>query len=410
MIIFPATGGGGGPGPPGPAGVGARLTFDPAQATDAAIGRYQTFPALYTKYLTNPLVDICMANGGQIPAKPGGGNYLINKVTRLLSDAEGQITIDMLEGAAFEGECLYWENFRLCNRSSTVCLVPTGDYPYIGLGPKAWMARGYTTDVVPVIAAPCFIWTTEDGGVGKGVSLKLGEQAELNNNMFNPEPNAGPVFEANGTGPSPNAAQVYLEAGKRSVIPVDSYAGNANSNISINTIDGTASVSFDQPNYLGQNSPLDATAHPDLQFNTGLIVPGFTIANASGGGAPQWLQLVQSVNTTDATPTTVFPVQAPPPVISAGIDLRMTARDAATGDTATWIIKGFVHFGFVGAAFGPLGLVEDFYDADPGAAAWTWNFLLNSPDPNNVQLLVIGEAGKNIKWSISLVEMLVLAF
>lgn len=392
MLIYPPQSSGGGGGGGNATNTVLKLAYDP-NAVVSTGGVYKTFPALWGAYLASKgPVDLYIAQGfvfpaGTYPLRPGTrvrGKFQQYGATTLLTAGPGVILEDWLLLDAVVVECT----------SDAPVMTFTESYPTMRLQNGATL-RGNSGGTVPLIE-----WTTPGSSSGLSVDMQSGSRIE---NI------SGPVFNLEGTGPDGDKAIVSIRVGQKCYVSDDAVYSNTFAAIQPDLADGKGYFSFNQPHYDGDNSPLDPNSGLDLQLESGLQVRAFTITHPSGGGAPQWLQICRTVHTVDDTPVSFFPVQAPPPVITAGLDIRLVARHAATGDSAFWIIKGSVIFGFSGATLLPDPLQIDYYHASPGAASWTYQFLLNTPDPNNVNIQAIGEDGKDITWTMSLVEMLALA-
>lgn len=369
------------------------LAYDPSVPASGN-GVFKTFNEFYTAYSTSvgPVHFYCAQS-----VQPDPGTYTFRKGTRMCGQFnvyDPPVQITLATGTVFE-DVLWMDAIAIKSEGAPGgTLTWTDPYPAVRLENGAQILGNSPT---PMVA-----WDTPSSA--GFLNFDLQTRSEIRN--LGP----GPVFDLQGVGPGGDAAGIGIRLGQNCTVGPNTISSNVDALVNLDIKDGTASMSFNQPNYLGQGSPLDATQAPDLTFNTTLSVQNsFVINDLAGNGAPPWLQLVKTSQTTDAVPTLLFPIQAPPPVISVCLELRLVGKDTLTGDTAVWILKGLVRFGAT-AAFGPLGLVVDFHDADPGAATWDYDVILNAPAAGNIAFYVIGEAGRTINWSATIHESLVLAF
>ena len=382
------------PGPVG--GIGPytvlSLAYDPSIPVSGN-GVFKTWAELYSAYTTSKgPVDVYVSTSVQ----PDPGTYSFRPGTRIrgqFNQYDPPVQVTLFTGTVFE-DVSWLDSIAIKGQGVTSgTMVWTDSYPSVRLENGAQLLGDSPTPLVQ--------WNTPNSS--SFLNFDLQSRAEIRNL-------SGVVIDLQGIGPGVDAAGVGFRLGQNTTMGANVFSSNADALVNLDVKDGTATVSFNQPGYTGQGSPLDPTQLPDLNFNTTLTVQNaLTMGFPAGSGAPPWLQLVRNVQTTNATPTPIFPVQSPPPVISVGLNLQILARDAATGDSAFWILKGLVKFGAI-AATGPLGLVVDFHDADPGAVTWGYSVVLNTPDPNNIVFNVIGEVGKTIEWSFVVLETLVLAF
>ena len=368
------------------------LAYDPAIPMSGN-GVFKTWGELYTAYASSKgPVDVYVATSVQ----PDPGLYTFREGTRIrgkFNVFDPPVQIVLFTGTTFEN-ARWLDAVAIKGQGATSgAMTWTESYPSVRLENGAQLLGDSPTALVQ--------WNTPSSS--SFLNFDLQTRSEIRNL-------SGVVLDLQGTGPGGDIAGVGIRLGQNCTLGANTISSNVNALANVEIKDGTATASYNQPAYLGQGSPLDPTQVADLNFNTTLTVQNaLTMGFPAGNGAPPWLQLVRNVQTTNATPTPAFPVQSPPPVISAGLDIRILAREAATGDTAFWILKGFASFGAV-ASLGPLGLVVDFHDASPGAVTWNYSVVLNSPAPGNITFNVIGELGKTIQWSFTILEGLVLAF
>lgn len=366
------------------------LTYDPSATP--SLGVFIDFSDMWTAYeATNGAVILSIQQGTLLPT----GTFTFRKGTRVigapttydpsvqLTAGPGTVLVDLLD----------FQFVTIESTSDAQVFAYSDNYPNVMM--RHSNLRGNGTFAM--------VEQTEPGST-HGLNFTCNERCRIEGI------GGAPVFSIQGTGGPADKSVIAVKLGQECVIGDNCIISNTDASFQPTVTDITASMSFNQPGYNGENSPLDPNGSLTIDGKNGINVhTAFNIYNPASGGAPGWLQIIQAIQTTDATPTPIFPVQAVPPVISVGIELRLVAREAATGDTAFWIIKGMVVFSGGGAAFGPLGLTVDFHDATPGAALWDYDITLNSPDPNNVNIYAIGELGKTIQWSASVVEVLVLA-
>lgn len=374
----------------GSIGLVKTLTYDPTSPSTQTV--FSSFSDLWTAYeQTTGAVRLFFTQGTSLPT----GLFQLRKgstIEGVYNQYDPSVTLLVSVGT----QLLDWNNLTnitIESNSDNYVLTYSENYPSIYLDHSKFRSNG---------SSPMILWSLPQSSGFLNFGLE---------NRSNWENVTQPVIDIQGLNGSGDKAGVSIAVAKNCIVGANTFISNTDAVMQITVLDGTANISLDQPGYLGENSPLDSTDVLSIDFKVGLNVKNsFNITNPSAGDAPGFLQLVNGCQTTDDTPTPVFPVQTVPPIISAGLDLRILAREAATGDSAFWIIKALVKFDGSGASVGPMGFVEEFYDASLGATSWGYNFVLNDPDPNNVQVLVIGELGKTIQWSISIVEMLVIAF
>lgn len=366
------------------------LTYDPTSPSSQTV--FSSFSDLWTAYeQTTGAVRLVFTQGTLLPT----GLFQLRKPTTVegvFSQYDPSVTLLVPVGTQLKD----WNNLiniTIESNSDDYVFLYTENYPNVSLSRSKFRSNG---------SSPMILWSVPQS-MGF-LNFDLEDRSTWENVTQ-------PVIDIEGVDGPGDKAGVGATIGKNCTIGTNTFISNADTIMQVTILDGTANFSLNQPGYLGDNSPLNPNDVSSVEFKVGLnIKSAFNIGNPSAGDAPGFLQLINGCQTTDDTPTPVFPVQTVPPIISAGLDLRIIAREAATGDSAFWIIKALIRFDGSGASVGSMGFVEDFYDASPGAASWGYNFVLNDPDPNNVQVLVTGELGKTIQWSISIVEMLVIAF
>lgn len=354
-------------------------------------GVFNNWNDLWTAYSAGVgAADIYCRYGAVLPA----GTFTFRDGSRLRGPFQlfdPSVTLTLPDGSFFENLKDY-ESVRIeSTHTATPCLTFTENYPVVRLVNTVFYSSG---------SYPMVEWTQPTSTHGLNFDLDKRSYWTNNGNL---------VLAATGSGPGPSVASVNIRAGSLSVVSANTIRGNADSSISPQLVDGTGDFSYDQPLYSGSGSPWIAGTWQDVQFNSGLIVRSINIQSPSSF-APQLIFLGANTTTTDATPTSTFPAQIPPPVITILLDLLITAREAATEDSAVWRISAMIMFNGGGAAIGPAGVQVLHYDATPGAAAWTYAVTVNTPSVGQVGLNVIGEAGKTIAWNVGIQETIVLAF
>lgn len=100
------------------------------------------------------------------------------------------------------------------------------------------------------------------------------------------------------------------------------------------------------------------------------------------------------LTTTDATPTTIL-IAAFPTNTSGIVTIYIVARDMSTGDTKC--ITRLMPVKRAGAGLSVVGSSADLLPSASDAAASTWDVQFNLSG-NTVNMQVVGQAGKTIKW------------
>lgn len=369
------------------------LTYDfglPASRTS-----FNDWSLLWEAYLqTSGAVEIHVASGFIVPTTPYT-DYYFRTGTKLKSQTYS--LYDPFITVTIPDTVVFWnltevEGIKLQSNSTQPCLRWTYNYPNVRLTAGAQLETLST--------APFIEWT-EDSPANQ-LNILLEDHAKFITGTTE-------VLSLVGAGGGITAV-ANIRLGNSAEVQQNTIGGNTDSDIRPTALDGTAKFSFVQASYLGANSPLDPESYLGVECYSGINTPSINVKHPSSNGAPQLLFLGFTGQTTDATPTPIFPTQVPPPVISALAEIMIVARTASTGDSACWKFKALVVFDGGGASFGPAGFVNEFYDATPGAAAWSVLPVLNSPSTGQISINAIGEVGKTIEWNVGIIETIVLAF
>jgi len=389
MMIYPPQGSSG---PVSPPNTVVSFAYDPSVSPGR--GCYNDFTALWSAYQASKgPVDIYVAQG----FSPPPGVYVFRKDTTLrgkFNTYTSPSQIDLSEGVVFR-DCLRFVDICVRgNADTTPVLDYTDDYPSIHMVDATFTGNG---------AAPMLRWTKPHNSAFLNVCMD--GRSEIRRD-------GGRVFSLEGTDTGNNRADMSIRTADSSIVAANTIESNVNASLGFNRTGLLASISLDQPGYLGENAPLDPNESIDAQIQASLQAHSLMLASPSDTGAPQLLLLGASKTVENDQWTDMLPnAQALPPVITAGVNLIITARDASSTDSAIWIVKGYVKSSFLpgGASTNPLGLQDDFHDADPGAASWQYRVLLNDPADNMIRIQFRGENGKKITCTIAVIEALSLA-
>lgn len=346
------------------------LTLDPLGV--AAPGVYTTWAALYADYLlTTGAVDITVLNDVTVPS----GTYTFRSGTVMRSVPGPPKYLNMQNSAVFVNPQ---------SISTGLVIRSQSNAPVISFTPGTThsLLLQLFASLENAGSVPMIEWNTPSSAGSLNIAMDAGSSLASSGGQ--------PVVNLTSAGPNPNEAVLSIFVGNSSRVDANTIAGNTNSNVTLLPIDMTASISPTQPGFVPAN-----IRPPFVTTYSGQTM------QVQGSLNPQAVNLTGEVTTTNGSgPLSILGPQDVPPVVSATNLVMLTAREASTGDTVSWIFA-FVLRSFGGTVFldnVPLNLLA--VQSPIGVLPWSYAVVPNSPNPNQYEIVVTGENPKTIHWTI----------
>lgn len=346
------------------------LTIDPLGV--ASPGVYTTWAALYADYLlTTGAVDITVLGDVTVPS----GTYTFRSGTALHSVPGQPKYLNMQNGAVFVNPESLDTGLVIRSQSNA---------PVISFTPGAThsLLLQLFAGLENAGSVPMIEWNTPSSAGALNIAMDTGSSLASSSGQ--------PVVNLTSAGPNPNEAVLGIFVGNSSRVDANTIAGNANSNVTLLPIDMTASISATQPGFVPANiQPPFVTTYSGQTMQV------------NGSQAPQAVNNTAEVTTTNGIAVSITGPQDAPPAVSATTLVMLTAREVSTGDTRSWIFAYCLRSvgGTVFVDTPPLDLLAVQSPLAP-PLPWSYAVVPSSPNPNQSEIVVTGEPGKTIHWTL----------